>query len=104
MQDVLDVAPAVQHAMHIDGRGVEGVDDAVRFIVQFPELHDTNLGEFRGDVATKGQLPELQACLSQGGKQSVCFLDRIVYRNERIDVEEIALGISVEYHIILFHA
>ena len=104
MQDFLDVAPAVQHAMHVDGRGFEGVDDAVGHEMQLPELYYTNLEEFRGDVATQGQLLELQARPSQGGEQSVCSLDRIVRRNERVDVEEVVLGILVEDHVILFHA
>ncbi len=104
LQDVLNVPPAVQHAMHRDGRGFEGIDDAVGFVMQFPEFHHPNLGEFRGDVPMLRKFPELQARSSEACEQSVCSFHRIVHRNERIDVEEVVLGILVEYHIILFHA
>ena len=45
LQDRLDVASAVQHAMHADRRGFEGVYDAVGFVVRFPELDHTDLEE-----------------------------------------------------------
>ena len=104
LQDRLDVAAAVQHAMYTDGLGFEGVDDAVGFVMQFSELCHANLEEFHGDLAAQREFPGLQACSSEGGKQSVCAFHRIVHRNERVDVEEIVLGIVVEHHVIVFHA
>ena len=53
LQDRLNVAPAVQHAMHVDGRGFEGVNDTVGFEMQFPELRHVYLEEFRGYLATQ---------------------------------------------------
>lgn len=48
LQDCLDVASTVQHAMYIHGRGLDGIDDAVGIMVQFPELKYADIEEFRG--------------------------------------------------------
>lgn len=53
LQDSLDVASAVQDTMHADGGGVEGVDDAVGFVVQFAELQYTDVEQLPGDGATQ---------------------------------------------------
>ena len=54
LQNVLDVASAVEYTMDEDGGGFEGIDDTVGFVVEFPELCHANLEEFRRNVATEG--------------------------------------------------